>query len=236
MDRVPDVKSHRRTADMPKRPAHDRVSDPTPGTPTPALPAEDGIDRKTRQILDAAGRAFREHGYGKASVDRIARDAGVSKATLYTRFPSKDAMFMAVVDRERRRRHLDDVLTDDSRSLEDRLRAWGENIVTVIVDPFTANVYRMVVAESPRFPEVGRAFYRSAPQVAREQLARALAEHGAAAGLAIDDPHRAAGDLIGLLRGDLHLRALDVEHRPGTAEIRAAVEHAVDVFLRAYRT
>lgn len=198
---------------------------------------DDGLDLKTRQILNAAGCAFLEHGYGRASVDQIARDAGVSKATIYTRFASKDAMFMAVVDRERRRRHLDDPLTADGQGFEARLTAWARKMVTVFVDPVTVNVYRMVVAESTRFPELGRAFYRSAPMAARGNLAQMLTVHGPAAGLAIDDPSRAAGDFIGLLRGDLHLRALlDADHQPDTAEIQEAVDHAVRIFLRAYRS
>lgn len=199
-------------------------------------PGSDADDAKTRQILDAAGQAFRAHGYGSTSVELIAREAGVSKATIYTRFASKDALFMAVVDRERRRRHLDDALTDGDHDLETRLRTWGIGMVRVFVEPKTVSVYRMVVAESPRFPELGRAFYRSAPLVARDQLARMLAAHGAGAGLAIDDPPRAAADFIGLLRGDLHLRSLlDDQHRPGETEILDAVDHALRVFLRAYR-
>lgn len=204
--------------------------------PTPATDTGDDADAKTRQILDAAGKAFLEYGYGRASVDRIARDAKVSKATIYTRFPSKDALFTAVIDRERRRRHLDDVLTDEGQDFEIRLRIWAGNILTLFIDPVTVSVYRNVVAESPHFPELGRAFYRSAPSVTRDNLARLLADRGAEAGLKIDDPQQAAADFIGLLRGDLHLRALlDVDHQADAAEIRRTVDHAVDIFLKAYK-
>ena len=120
-----------------------------------------------------------------------------------------------MVNHERRRRHLDDALSANDCDFETRLRAWAEKMVTVFVDPVTVNVYRMVVAESARFPELGRAFYRSAPMAARNHLAQMLVAHGPAAGMSFDDPSRAAGDFIGLLRGDLHLRALlDVEHQP----------------------
>ena len=210
-----------------------------PGT-TPQSPClgedGDGQDPKTRQILNAAAAAFMEHGFGPASVDLIARNAGVSKATVYTRFASKEAMFEAVVERERKRRHLDQVLAESYPDLEARLRAWAEGMVRVFIDPVTAKVYRMVVAESPRFPELGRAFYRSAPMASRERLAEQLAAHGAEAGLAIDDPMQAAADFIGLLRGDLQLRVLlDVEHQPDADRIQAVADHAVRLFLKAYR-
>ena len=202
----------------------------------PCQGAEDGQDPKTRQILNAAAAAFMEHGFGSASVDLIARNAGVSKATVYTRFASKEAMFEAVVERERKRRQLDWVLTDAHPDFETRLRAWAEGMVGVFTDPVTAKVYRMVLAESPRFPELGRAFYRSAPMASRERLSEQLAAHGAEAGLAIDDPMQAAADFIGLLRGDLQLRILlDVGHQLDASSIQAVADHAVRLFLRAYR-
>lgn len=204
--------------------------------PPPCVVEDDGQDPKTRQILNAAAAAFMEHGFGPASVDMIAKIAGVSKATVYTRFSSKEAMFEAVVERERRRRHLDDVLTDSHPDFETRLRAWAAGMVQVFTDPITAKVYRMVVAESPRFPELGRAFYRSAPMASRERLASQLTAHGAEAGLAIEDPMQAAADFIGLLRGDLQLRVLlDVEHQPDANRIDAIVDHAVTTFMKAYR-
>ena len=210
-----------------------------PGTPV-QLPCrgedDNGQDPKTRQILNAAAAAFMEHGFGPASVDSIARNAGVSKATVYTRFASKEAMFEAVVERERKRRHLDRVLANSDPDFEARLRAWAEGMVRLFIDPVTAKVYRMVLAESPRFPELGRAFYRSAPMASRERLAEQLAAHGAEAGLAIDDPLQAAADFIGLLRGDLQLRVLlDVEHQIDDSRIQAVADHAVWLFLKAYR-
>ncbi|MDF1792881.1 MAG: TetR/AcrR family transcriptional regulator [Thalassobaculaceae bacterium] len=197
---------------------------------------DDGQDPKTRQILNAAAAAFMEHGFGPASVDLIARNAGVSKATVYTRFASKEAMFEAVVERERQRRHLDAVLTEGLPDFESRLRVWAEGMVQLFTEPGTAKVYRMVVAESPRFPELGKAFYRSAPLATREHLARELERHGAETGLAIDDPMQAASDFLGMLRGDLHLRTLlEVGHQPDAERIRAIADHTVKVFLRAYR-
>src|SRR6185312_14690775 len=59
--------------------------------------------RKVVLILEAARALFLEVGYGATSVDAIARAAGVSKATLYGHFPSKEALFEAVVVAQCRR-------------------------------------------------------------------------------------------------------------------------------------
>ena len=62
-------------------------------------PAQDRLERKRADILDAATQAFREDGYDLASMDRIAELAGASKRTVYNHFGSKESLFRAVVDR-----------------------------------------------------------------------------------------------------------------------------------------
>ena len=54
---------------------------------------------KRDSILEAAIRAFRDVGYECTSMDRIAELAGASKRTVYNHFPSKEALFQAVVAR-----------------------------------------------------------------------------------------------------------------------------------------
>src|SRR5690606_42012357 len=62
-------------------------------TPPPRL-----TDRKRAAIVDAALAEFRSAGYEATSMDRIAATAGVSKRTVYNHFPSKDALFLHIVD------------------------------------------------------------------------------------------------------------------------------------------
>src|SRR4051794_1559687 len=52
---------------------------------------------KARQIIGAAGRVFMEQGYGATSMDAVAREAGVSKATLYAHFSSKERLFAEMI-------------------------------------------------------------------------------------------------------------------------------------------
>src|ERR1700757_573795 len=55
------------------------------------------------RILDAAGRVFLERGFQGASVDEIAEAASAGKPTIYARFPNKQALFSAVIERLVRR-------------------------------------------------------------------------------------------------------------------------------------
>jgi len=61
----------------------------------PARPAPATADR----ILDATERLLSRFGYHKTTVDDIAREAGVSKRTIYLHFPGKEAVALASIDR-----------------------------------------------------------------------------------------------------------------------------------------
>ncbi|MBD3845802.1 AcrR family transcriptional regulator [Bosea sp. OAE752] len=62
-----------------------------------ALPLEDAKAR-VDQIADAALRLFARYGYKRSSMDDIAREAGLAKATLYLHFKGKDDVFRAMLN------------------------------------------------------------------------------------------------------------------------------------------
>src|SRR5687768_754702 len=74
----------------------------------PAAGGADGAaerqDPKAERILEAAKEAFMELGFAATSMDMVAQRARASKTTLYTRFPSKEALFAATISAECERR------------------------------------------------------------------------------------------------------------------------------------
>jgi AcrR family transcriptional regulator len=52
-------------------------------------------------ILDAAGKEFGEHGYDGVTLDTIAGAAGVTKPVLYRHFESKEALYLALLEKHR---------------------------------------------------------------------------------------------------------------------------------------
>ena len=110
---------------------------------------------KTEKILEAAGQLFREQGYGAVSMDQIARDAGVSKATVYAHFESKERLFAAIVEHGCTT-YLEGTVPavqqlDDMREALTRIARSIENF---LLAPKTLGIYRVIIAESPRFPEM----------------------------------------------------------------------------------
>lgn len=199
-------------------------------------PPRDADSPKRQAILSAAGDLFVSQGYGAVSMDSIARAASVSKATLYAHFASKDDLFANII----RGACTENVSTghftpNAEQDIGGALSELGGRMLRFLLEPRALAIYRVVVAESARFPELGRAFYESGPGLFRSVFGAWLAAQHAAGRIVVDDPLLAADQFIGLLRGSLYMRAtLDLAAQPWDAEVEAVVGAAVAVFLRAY--
>lgn len=206
---------------------------------TATLPerADSEIDNaKARQIVDGARKVFLTDGFDGASMNDIARVAGVSKGTIYSYFPSKDALFAALV-REDKRQQAEQLGAYDAHDgpIDQVLRRMGVDLMDVMLEPDHVAQVRTVTAVAPKFPEIGRAFYDAGPQFGVERLAAWLERKVAAGELAIDDLDVAAIQFFNLAQGVLFKRMLfAAEPKPPRAEIEKTVDAAVRVFLSAY--
>ena len=190
---------------------------------------------KAQAVLRAAHDLFLQRGFAATGVDAIAAQAGVSKATLYSYFATKEALFTAMVATKRVEHGflLQELLvpgTDARATLE----AIAAGLLRLLLAPDTLNIYRLVIHEAGRTPELGRRFDEAGPGYFRARL-KAYIERLAEAGrLKLDDPDLAVGHFIGLIRADVHLKALLGGGSPSAAEIERRAKAGVEVFLRAY--
>lgn len=197
---------------------------------------KDRSSPKQRCIAEAATRLFIAEGYESVSMDEIARAAGVSKATLYAHFASKERLFAGLVGEACTLSGpssvpLPDSVTDVRATLTDLAR----RALRFMLEEHSLAIYRVVIAESARFPELGRAYYERGPAAGRRVLAAWIGRQMEAGKLCHRDPEVAAEQLGGLLHTHLHLRALlGVGPAPTDAEIDAAATAAVETFLGAY--
>lgn len=191
---------------------------------------------KRQLMLEAAAALFMAHGYGTVSMDAIARAAGVSKATLYAHFASKEQLFATIIE-QGCHEHLvaDSFLPVGEVDLRSALTELGGRVLRFLLEDGKLAIFRVVIGESWRFPELGRAFYEHGPMNFCRVFSAWLAAHQEAGRLAMADPTMAAEQFIGLLRTGLHTRAtLGLPPPPSEAEIDATVTAAVDTFLKAY--
>jgi len=199
---------------------------------------ETGTRLKAKDIRDAARDLFIAKGFEAASMDAVAKAAGVSKATVYAHFKSKNDLFAAIVAQ------VSEQLTAEIRAVIDAklplrqaLTRIGLKFLEVLTDPHRVRMFRMMVAEVDRFPELGRVFYEAGPLVMQDCLAGFLQGAASAGSLAIADPGLATRQFLSLIKADLHLRCLLVMGTdPTPAERERQVAAADDMFLKAYGT
>lgn len=164
-------------------------------------------------------------------MDLIAQKAEVSKATLYSYFSGKEALFGAVIDRLS-----NDILEsiDNFRvtapTLPKALYQIGSLYLELALLPSSLNLHRIIVAEAPRRPALGHLIYRNGPLQAVNVLAKYLCQQP---GLQIADTHRAAELFLGMIVGHVHLCSLlEVRDRGKTKIDRdKIIQEAVHIFL-----
>ena len=124
----------------------------------------DSESPKRLLVLDAAAGLFMAHGYGAVSMDAVARAAGVSKATLYAHFSSKDQLFATIIGVACREKiALGALLPADATDIRAALATFGDRLLRFFLDERPLALHRVVIGESTRFPELGRAFYDNGP-------------------------------------------------------------------------
>lgn len=192
-------------------------------------------DRKRDRIIEAGRTVFLNEGFGAASMDAIAAEAQVSKMTVYRHFRNKELLFAGVISELCRR-----IVDDDLESLlalapREALRSFAERVVAITFAGETVELHRIVVAESRRFPKLGRLFYQSGPQACIDMLEQYLQRHRPRA-WSRDDARRHAEEFLDLIRGYPHLRLLlGIVERPSQRELRTRIDSAIRNLLVAMK-
>lgn len=196
-------------------------------------------DSQTRHVIaEAARAAFMASGFAGASIDVVAKAAGVSKKTLYRLVPTKADLFrasiidridgfMLTIDGEGSAGH------DVEEGLVRLLRAFGE----LTMSPETIAIQKLVIAESDRFPELAAAFQAEAiatTHAAMTAFLRIQCERGA---LLLDNPHRAAGMLRGMMIMEPQRAAMMGQSpAPTTDEIAERAKACARLFIHGCRS
>ncbi|HEY3912803.1 MAG TPA: TetR/AcrR family transcriptional regulator [Stellaceae bacterium] len=191
---------------------------------------------KAESILAAAKEEFLANGFGAVSMDTIAREAGVSKATVYAHFAGKEELFGAVIGRECERRFAGLRVGElDPGDVRASLTLLGRRFLELLLSPDAVALHRIILAEVTRFPALGEVFWRAGPERNLTQIEAFLQRATNAGSLALPDTRLAAEQFAGLVRGETQLRHLlrlgAGADQPGVGEIVAA---AVDTFIRAF--
>jgi TetR/AcrR family transcriptional repressor of mexJK operon len=188
---------------------------------------------RTAALINAATRVFLREGYGLASIDKVAAEAGVSTRTIYERYKNKADLLGAVIGRLVDR--MSTVLsTLDLNRLEPKaaLTVIAEIITDRARDPDAVALFRIVATEAHRFPELASKMRENNKLCVDNVVAhylRAAARQGV---LNLADPDRAATLFLQMICSELHDRLLfGGEAEVATLDFKSHVDHVIDLFL-----
>jgi len=193
-------------------------------------------ERRRIELIDVAEQTFLERGFADTTMQVIAERAGASKETLYRHFASKELLFAEIVRRKASEVSGPDAAVARGGSPERVLTELGIGLLRIILTGQTSCLFRTVVSEAVRSPELGDLFYQQGPGRTLERLTAYLKSVSQRGELQCDDPLTAARLFLGAVVAQFHLRGLvQSDWQPPTEnEIKRHVKAAVTMFLARY--
>lgn len=181
---------------------------------------------------------FLAQGVEAVSVEAIAAQAGVSKASFYKHFTSKPALFEAAVLREMQRieaAQQPPVVAGAAHNLQATLRQFGIGLMGFLVSAPAVDFYKALAGELSRHKPLARRFYELGPGRTLANLTALIADAARKGELVAPDPALAAEHLVGLWQGFSNYQlSLGIGQRAIRAGIAARVDAGLRVFMAAY--
>tara|TARA_R110000850_G_scaffold161222_2_gene285784 strand:+ start:435 stop:1073 length:639 start_codon:yes stop_codon:yes gene_type:complete len=191
---------------------------------------------KTGHIVQAASDAFFRDGFAQTSIESIAAAANVSKVTVYNRFGTKEALFVATVESEcdLMRQGLAGAM-DSGEDIREQLTCFAMNMAKFLDREDITRLEAHLAVQTQNNPELGQLFLDAGPRRLHKLLTEKLDRAVARGALAIDDTEIAAEHFAGMVKGLADLDRRFLQRRPDHEErTRKRIEGAVNVFLKGY--
>ncbi|HEX5008737.1 MAG TPA: TetR/AcrR family transcriptional regulator [Hyphomonadaceae bacterium] len=202
-------------------------------TKTAQEPEAGRAELRRAAFLKAARDVFLEYGYEAANMAEIVKRAGGSLSTLYAQFGGKKGLFEAMIDARvtdlTEQMHIE---LAAHAPLREGLRRIGEAFLFKQLEAEALDVFRLMVAQAKKFPELAETWGKRAPEAVRRALAEYLVDRAKAGEIKISNPDMAAAVFFDLVRARIQFRALLMpSYQPSETEVRETVDRAVKVFL-----
>jgi TetR/AcrR family transcriptional regulator, regulator of autoinduction and epiphytic fitness len=192
-------------------------------------------EQKRRALLDAATRLFLAQGYSGTSLAKVADEAGVSRATLFKQFPTKAELFHAMVTASWARDE-ETAPGPAAGHLRDGLSALGARYAELLSRPEMVDLFRIVIAETPRFPELSRTHFDVGKMPFFASVRDYLALERAAGTVWVDDVDMATTQFLGMIANFVFWpRLLLIDWNPDRQAVVRSVTEAVETFCARYQ-
>ncbi len=212
--------------------------------PVHAMAPQEDVQQSPKQIaiVEAATKLFLSNGFGAISVDAIAAQAQVSKRTVYNYFENKEALFAGVMSGvcEKQSGKTACPLANEDliryMPMAELLQKTGEHVLGIVTAPEIVEVFRVVIGDSGRFPELGKTFFEFGPASIIEMIARYFDDLNRLGNLRVDDPAKAARLFMAMMVFPIQMQlACGVRKSPSEQEVRDIVADAVAAIIKLYK-
>jgi TetR/AcrR family transcriptional regulator, mexJK operon transcriptional repressor len=195
-------------------------------------PTQAEAKKLQQKLRKAAVATFLKYGYDGTTMDGIARAAGITRRTLYSRYPDKRAVFLDVIpwalSLRTERGSGQEPNVDD---LPAALIALGRGALSRALDPDTMRLTRIAMNESARFPEFAVSAQTMTWSARQREVMELLRHHQEAGTIRVDDIEVAAGHFLAMVE-HLPARLADFGIFRSKKEEERHLQHAVNIFLR----
>jgi len=184
-------------------------------------------------LLEAADDIFLAKGYHTATMNDVAKAAGMSKKTVYTLIESKAELFAALLAHYQSK--LQFPTPEPDWTIRDTLIANLTCLARFMLSPAQIAILRLIMAEYAHSPDFGRLFHLSRVKKAKSKLESCLADFAVQQCQSAAESKEMAAMLFGMAIGEFHIGVLvGFRSVPSKAALEKRVRRAVDIFLAGY--
>lgn len=192
-------------------------------------------EAKRQQILDAAISLFTEQGYAATSMDHIAKNADVSKQTVYSHFGSKDELFSASIEYKCESLQILDLSLHNLSDPQAILFKLAKNFTEFITSKEACAVHKICVFESTTYPQVSEMFYKAGPLRVTNEVTLLMEKLHEQKILDIENTKYAALQFLNMMKGELWMQTeFNIKERISPEEVEKFLRDSVAFFVRGY--
>lgn len=190
---------------------------------------------KRKQILDSSISLFTSQGYAATSMDLIAKNADVSKQTVYSHFGSKDELFSASIESKCESLQIADLSLHELSDPHTILFKLAQNFTEFITSKEACAVHKICVFESTTYPQVSEIFYQAGPLRIINEVTLLMAKLHQQKILTIENPRHAASQFLNMMKGELWMQIeFNIKDRISPEEVEKYLRNSVGFFIRGY--
>ncbi|MCR6659666.1 MAG: TetR/AcrR family transcriptional regulator [Asticcacaulis sp.] len=189
------------------------------------------------KIVEAACTLFSELGFQATTMDKVAREAKISKLSIYKHFENKDALFSAIIAGRCQDFAPKSLFDGVEGTAEDQLLAVGTSLLRLLLSADVRSVETMIVSDHTNRAQLSRLYFEAGPQRFINQIEALLRHLHDRQALSVPDPKQSARLFAALFQGSDLLAAanFDMEISEREDEIASYCQSAVAIFLAAHR-